>query len=114
MESQGHVHVCADSTFAMSYVMHLRSAVPRSRSSSSSMKRGQLVVGLVGVIMALLGLLWFLQGAAILRLCPVLCIIDCECITSGSQFWEAVGGVVFIAGIMIVGVSVRRAGTPRS
>ena len=76
------------------------------------MKRKQLAAALVGVIVALLGLLWFLQGAGILRLCPVLCVMDCECLMSGSQFWEAAGAIVFIIGIMIVGVSVRRVGTP--
>lgn len=76
------------------------------------MKRKQLAAALVGVIVALLGLLWLLQGAAILQLCPVLCVMDCECVTSGSQFWEATGAIAFIIGIMIVGVSVRRVGTP--
>ena len=76
------------------------------------MKRKQLAASLVGVIVALLGLLWFLQGAGILRLCPVLCITDCGCVTSGSQFWEATGAIAFIIGITIVGVGVRRVGTP--
>ena len=76
------------------------------------MKRKQLAAALVGVIMALLGLLWLLQGAAIVQLCPVLCFVDCECVTSGSPFWEATGAISFIIGIMIVGVSFRRAPTP--
>ena len=76
------------------------------------MKRKQLAAALVGVIVALLGLLWFLQDAGILRLCPVLCVMDCECLMSGSQFWEATGAIVTIVGILIVGVSVRRVGTP--
>jgi hypothetical protein len=76
------------------------------------MKRKQLAAAVVGVIVALLGLLWFLQGAAIVHQCPVLCFVDCECVTSGSQFWEAAGAIAFIVGIMVVGVSLRRAGTP--
>ena len=60
--------------------------------------------------MALLGLLWFLQGAAILRLCPVLCVVNCECITSGSEFWEGVGVITLVGGITIISVVVRRAG----
>jgi hypothetical protein len=76
------------------------------------MKRKQLAAALVGVIVTLLGLLWFLQGAGILLLCPVLCFVDCECVTGGSPFWEAVGAIAFIIGIIIVGVSVRRVGRP--
>ncbi len=76
------------------------------------MKRKQLAAALVGVIVALLGLLWFLQGAGILLLCPVLCFVDCECVTGGSPFWEAVGAIAFIIGIIIVGVSVGRVGRP--
>jgi hypothetical protein len=68
-------------------------------------KRKQLAAGLVGVIVALLGLLWFLQGTGILLLCPVLCFVDCECVMGGSLFWEAVGAIAFIIGIIIVGVS---------
>jgi len=72
------------------------------------MKLKRLAAAVVGVIALFLGLLWFLQGAGILELCPVLCFADCECITGGSQFWEAAGAITFIAGILIVGVSMRR------
>jgi hypothetical protein len=40
-------------------------------------------------------------------MCPVFCVTDCECLTSGSPFWEATGAIVFIIGIIIIGVSVR-------
>lgn len=76
------------------------------------MKRKRLAAAVVGVIVALLGLLWFLQGAGILLLCPVLCFVDCECVMSGSPFWEAAGAIAFVIGITILGVSVRRLGTP--
>ena len=43
----------------------------------------QRIVGaIVGIILAMLGLLWSLQGAGLLRLCPVLCFADCECVTA--------------------------------
>ncbi len=76
------------------------------------MKRKQFMAILVGVIVALLGLLWFLQGAGIIQMCPVLCVMDCKCITGGSPFWEAAGAIVFIIGIVIIGLSVRRVGKP--
>lgn len=76
------------------------------------MKRKQLMAALVGAIAVLLGLLWFLQGAGIIQMCPVLCFMDCACIKGGSLFWEAAGAIAFIIGIVIIGLSVRRVGNP--
>ena len=61
-----------------------------------------------GLILVALGLLWFLQGIAILSLCPVLCFADCECITGGSLFWEVTGAITLIIGILIVCLSLKR------
>jgi len=61
-----------------------------------------------GVIVALLGLLWLLQGAGLLRLCPILCFADCECVTGGSLFWAIVGAITFIIGAIVAGLSVLR------
>jgi len=55
-----------------------------------------------GVILACLGLLWFLQGAGVLTLCPVLCFADCECITGGSLPWAVIGAVVCACGMVIL------------
>jgi len=65
-------------------------------------------ITLIGLILAALGLLWFLQGIAILNMCPVLCFADCECLTGGSLFWEVVGGITLIIGIAIVYISLKR------
>ena len=70
------------------------------------MKRKFLVTALVGIIVTLLGLLWFLQGTGFLELCPVLCFADCDCIRGGSPFWEAAGAITFIIGLVIIGISV--------
>jgi hypothetical protein len=64
------------------------------------MKRSTL--SLVGAIIAFVGLVWFLQGAGILP----------GSFMSGSQLWEVVGAIVLIIGITIIGVSVKRTGTP--
>ena len=74
----------------------------------------QLAAVLVGSFVALLGLLWFLQGAAVLHICPVLCVSNCECITSGSQFWEGAGAIALIIGITIIGAGVRLARKSRT
>ncbi len=67
-----------------------------------------VAVTFIGLILVALGLLWFLQGIAILSLCPVLCFADCECITGGSSFWEVVGVITLIIGIAIVCLSLKR------
>ena len=73
--------------------------------STNFMKK--FVGAFVGVIVTLLGLLWFLQGADIFHLYPILCFSNCEVITGGSQIWEATGAIAFIIGIIIIGVSLR-------
>jgi hypothetical protein len=62
----------------------------------------------LGIIAVFLGLLWFLQGAGILRLCPILCFMDCECVMGGSVFWEAAGVIVFIIGVASIYKDIKR------
>jgi len=72
------------------------------------MKPIRIAGTIIGVIVALLGLLWLLQGAGLLRLCPILCFADCECVTGGSLFWAIVGAITFIIGAIVAGLSVLR------
>jgi len=67
------------------------------------MKKGiKIYVGIiVGIILSILGLLWFIQGIGIIKLCPILCFANCECITEGSLSWTIIGAIVFIVGIII-------------
>jgi len=58
--------------------------------SGESMKRRGFSI--VGVIIALFGLVWFLQGAGILP----------GSVMSGSQFWEIAGAITFILGLVII------------
>jgi hypothetical protein len=70
------------------------------------------IVGLViGAFFALLGLLWFVQGVGLLQVCPVVCVGECECLTGSSLFWTVAGAFLFIVGIAIAVVSMRRFGT---
>ncbi len=62
----------------------------------------------VGIVLATLGLLWFLQGTGLVRICPVLCFADCECVEGGSKFWLIAGGITALIGVVLAGVSVRR------
>ncbi len=60
----------------------------------------------VGIVLAMLGLLWFLQGTGLVRICPVLCFADCECVEGGSQFWLIAGAITALIGVVLAGVSV--------
>ncbi|NMB70119.1 hypothetical protein GYA27_02870 [candidate division WWE3 bacterium] len=62
----------------------------------------QMAKMLIGVVLALLGLLWFLQGAGILNIAPILCFANCEPITGGSIVWAIVGFLFFIMGTMLL------------
>ncbi len=64
---------------------------------------------LIGVILSLLGLLWFLQGAGIVHLKPLLCVANCEEVTGQSLQWAALGAVVFFAGVVTTAKSIQRA-----
>ena len=50
------------------------------------------VFSIVGAILALFGLIWFLQGANVLP----------GSFMTGSQFWEMAGALTLIVGIMII------------
>jgi hypothetical protein len=65
----------------------------------------------IGAFFALLGLLWFVQGVGLLQVCPVVCVRECECLTGSSLFWAVAGALLFIVGIAIAVVSMRRFGT---
>ena len=69
----------------------------------------KFAVTFAGIIAILLGLLWYLQGAAIIQVCPILCFADCECLMGGSRFWEIVGPIVILMGIGIVYLGLRYA-----
>ncbi|MER7334062.1 MULTISPECIES: hypothetical protein [unclassified Micromonospora] len=61
-----------------------------------------------GVALILLGLLWILQGADLIRIRPILCVADCQPVTGGSPGWLAAGVVTVIAGLAVAGFLPRR------
>jgi hypothetical protein len=68
----------------------------------------RVVGAIVGAVLAMLGLLWFLQGAGLVRICPVLCFADCECVEGGSLAWGIAGAITFAIGVVVAWVSLRR------
>lgn len=59
-----------------------------------------------GTVLILLGLLWILQGADVVRIRPLLCVADCQPLTGGSVGWLAVGVVTAMVGLAVVGLAV--------
>jgi hypothetical protein len=50
------------------------------------------VFSIVGALISIFGLIWFLQGAGVLP----------GSVMTGSQFWEIAGAVTFIIGLGII------------
>ena len=61
-----------------------------------------------GMVLILLGGLWILQGADVVRIRPILCVANCQPITGGSAGWAAAGAVSLVAGLAIVALALRR------
>jgi hypothetical protein len=55
------------------------------------------VFSVVGVIIAVFGLIWLLQGASILP----------GSVMTGSEFWEIVGAITFVVGLVIIPYSLK-------
>lgn len=70
------------------------------------MKRIALLV--VGIIGALLGGLWLLQGLGLIHIEPILCVADCETIQGSSPTWAIIGLCVFAAGLAAIYFALKR------
>ncbi|MFC3480882.1 hypothetical protein ACFOLD_09695 [Kocuria carniphila] len=62
----------------------------------------------VGTALTLLGLLWALQGADLVRIEPIGCVANCEPITEGSIGWLVTGVLAALVGLWLVYVAIRR------
>ena len=51
-----------------------------------------------GVLLALVGLVWTLQGLDVLR----------GSVMSGSSFWATIGPIVLLAGVVLIGIAIAR------
>jgi hypothetical protein len=61
-----------------------------------------------GLIAALLGGLWMLQGLGIVHLRPILCFANCVPVQGPSATWAVIGAVVLVAGGAVMRWSLRR------
>ena len=63
----------------------------------------KIVALILGIIAALLGGLWLLQGLGLVQVRPILCFAECETIQGASLTWAIIGGVMLgIGGLAIV------------
>lgn len=67
----------------------------------------QIAVLALGVILVLLGGLWFLQGTGIIVLSPILCVADCEPVTEPSALWAVIGAAALLGGVWLGWTAVR-------
>jgi hypothetical protein len=66
------------------------------------MDKKNIALIIFGIILSLLGILWFLQGSDLVHINPILCFADCTPITGKSATWQIAGGVVFVIGVVIL------------
>jgi hypothetical protein len=66
------------------------------------MNKKQVIAIIFGIIISLLGLLWFLQGSDLIHIKPILCFAECQPITGKSLQWQIMGAVAFIVGALVI------------
>jgi hypothetical protein len=66
------------------------------------MNKKQIIAIIFGIIISLLGLLWFLQGSDLIHIKPILCFADCQPITGKSLQWQIMGAIAFVIGAIII------------
>jgi hypothetical protein len=62
----------------------------------------------IGLVVALLGGLWLLQGLGIVHLRPILCFAQCEAVQAPSTTWAVIGAVALIVGGAVMYGSLKR------
>lgn len=70
----------------------------------------KLVALVAGVLAALLGGLWLLQGLGAVRIEPVACVGECTPLDGPSPLWVALGAALLLAGAAAIFYAVRREG----
>ena len=68
----------------------------------------KIALAAAGVILALLGGLWLVQGLGLVSIEPVACVGACEPLEGPSPVWAAIGLVVFAAGCAALFLAFRR------
>jgi len=70
--------------------------------------KSKITVLVFGILIALLGALWFLQGSDIVHIKPILCFGDCEPVTGLSPQWQINGVIAITIGVAMIWWSTRK------
>lgn len=74
-----------------------------------NMKRMLSIIAvIIGILLALLGALWFLQGTGLVVIEPIFCVTDCEPVTGANSQWTIMGATAFLIGSLLSGFFARR------
>jgi hypothetical protein len=68
----------------------------------------RIVAIILGVLGALLGGLWLLQGLGLVRIEPLACVANCETLEGPSATWAAIGGAVLLASLLAIFYGLKR------
>jgi uncharacterized membrane protein len=71
------------------------------------MSKKRIAATVFGIILALLGLLWFLQGSDVVHIKPILCFANCVPLTGKSLQWQIIGAITFCAGVILIYKSIK-------
>ena len=66
------------------------------------------ILFLVGLLSAMLGCLWLLQGLGLVHLRPILCFVDCAPLQEPSGTWAIIGLIFAALGGLAVFYSIKR------
>lgn len=72
----------------------------------------RIALAMIGVLGALLGGLWLLQGLGLVHIAPVLCVADCEPVQGASPTWAIIGLAVLAAGLLAIYLALKRRTPP--
>ena len=68
----------------------------------------KIALAVLGVILALLGGLWLLQGLGLVTIEPVACVTACEPLEGPSTTWTIIGALILAAGLAAFFFAFRR------
>ena len=85
-----------------------KAKLAKARRSIREGKAVRKVALVLGVLVALLGVLWLVQGLGIVRIEPIACVANCTPVDGPVLSWGIAGAVAILVGGLAIFWSVRR------
>lgn len=63
---------------------------------------------LIGLALAAVGSVWFLQGSDLVHIRPILCATDCAPVVGRQPTWQVAGASAVLLGILTATLAVRK------